>query len=371
VVLTASRAGYRSETRSLVVDQDQRVLFCLDPEDQLVECERVIDTGRRPKQVAFTPDGRELWVTNLVGPPSLQIFDPATGELLDSLRLGRKGAVEVIFNGDGSRAYVTQLQTASVFEIDTSTRSILRQLRTGSRMSKMMALSPDETRLYVSNWGGDDVTEFNLQTGKRIRRMRTAWIPRGLYMSGNGQRLYVASFGDGLVEEIDLTSGRRSTLARRGIAARHIAGDEGRQRLFVSDMAANAILEIHLETRKTETFATTDENPNTIVLSPDKRILFVANRGRNGRVWPGPGATWGSILLIDAETGVLLDAIVGGDQSTGLAVSPDGALLAFSDFEDDRVRIYSVPALDELRKGGGGRAESHLADLEKRRRNKR
>ena len=71
------------------------------------------------------------------------------------------------------------------------------------------------------------------------------------------------------------------------------------------------------------------------------------------------------VLLIDTETGDMLDAIIGGNQTTGLEVSDDGTLLAFSDLLDDRVAVYSVPTTEELLGGGGGRYQDHLTELAK------
>ena len=69
--------------------------------------------------------------------------------------------------------------------------------------------------------------------------------------------------------------------------------------------------------------------------------------------------------MIDTETGDMLDAIIGGNQTTGLEVSDDGTLLAFSDLLDDRVAVYSVPTTEELLGGGGGRYQDHLTELAK------
>jgi hypothetical protein len=57
---------------------------------------------------------------------------------------------------------------------------------------------------------------------------------------------------------------------------------------------------------------------------------------------------------------------VGGNQPTGLDVSPDGKTLAYSDFLDDRMTLYSIPPYTTLAEGSGGRARAHLADLPKR-----
>ncbi len=60
-----------------------------------------------------------------------------------------------------------------------------------------------------------------------------------------------------------------------------------------------------------------------------------------------------------------LDAVVGGNQTTGLDISPDGTRLAFSDFLDSRVSVYEIPPYERLESGGGGRWKAHLADLRK------
>ena len=101
-------------------------------------------------------------------------------------------------------------------------------------------------------------------------------------------------------------------------------------------------------------------------LSPDSRFLYVSNRGKdNPKTYYIPGPEWGSVLAIDTATGKLLDAIVGGNQCTGLAVSPDGTLLAFSDFLDYVIRVYRIPSYATLEAGNGGRAIAHLKDIVK------
>jgi sugar lactone lactonase YvrE len=91
----------------------------------------------------------------------------------------------------------------------------------------------------------------------------------------------------------------------------------------------------------------------------------VASKGEAGSSEDEPGPEWGSVLALDASTGKPLDAIVGGDQTTGLDVSPDGKRLAFTDFLDDRVQLYEVPATDRLLTGGGGRYRASRLEIAK------
>ena len=70
--------------------------------------------------------------------------------------------------------------------------------------------------------------------------------------------------------------------------------------------------------------------------------IYHPDRGKdNPKTYYIPGPEWGSILAIDTATGRILDAIVGGNQCTGLDVSPDGSLLAFSDFLDNTGKLVA------------------------------
>lgn len=356
--------GYRPETHTLAADSAPVEVY-LDPLDQLVDRSMVFTTGAAPKQVAFTPDGSELWVT-LLGGAGVEIFDPFTGEALGSIDLPQAGAVEVIFDSSGETAYVSQMETATVYEVDVDTRSVTRELVTEGSWTKVVVLSPDETRLWASNWVSNDVSEFDLASGEMVRRISTVPTPRGLATDPAGEKLYVAGYDAGDIEMIDLEDGEGTTIGHTGGAMRHLVADANTGRIYASDMAKDLILVIDPATDETSTLGSTDRLPNTIDISPDGRYLAVSNRGRNNpETYTLPGPQWGSVLLLDTRTGEILDAIVGGNQPTGLDISTDGRWLAYSDFLDNRVTIASLPPTDTLLAGNGGRAGTYRTELDK------
>jgi len=363
--LTLVHPGYNRLSEPLLLDRDRSLRRWLDPAGLLHHKLAVVATGPAPKQVAFTPDGRELWVT-LLGGHGMQVFDAATLRRKAEVRLGQHGAVEVVFSRDGRTVYASQMESASVFEIDRSTHRVRRQMPTKGVWSKVMALSPDEKTIYVANWVSNDVSEIDLVSGRVRRLLPTVQTPRGLYASPDGRRLYVAGYGRGELAYLDLGTGRSTTLLHTGGAMRHLVGDPAHGRLYADDMGTDETFVVDLRTTEVRKLARTDSTPNTIDLSPDGRVLYVSNRGRNGSNYYLPGPEWGSVLAIDTRTGRVLDAIVGGNQPTGLDVSPDGRTLAYSDFLDDRVTLYAIPPYATLAAGKGGRAEAHLADLPKK-----
>jgi DNA-binding beta-propeller fold protein YncE len=344
------------------MQEDKEQVF--DAADTLALC--VAATTGRPLNVAVVDGRSEVWVALFEGDAGVEILDVETGALLGSIPLGEYGGTEILVTPDGSRAYVSQMETARVYEIDTTTREVLRTFDTESQWSKSLALSPDGATLYVANWTAQDISEIDLETGTVVRRLASVPTPRSLYPTADGAYLYVAGFEGGEIQKIDLETGLGRVVFDDGGAVTHLAADEKRGVLFASDMALAAVWELDMETDEATQLAATDQKPNTIALSPDGAVLFVACRGANNPVnFNLPGPEWGTVLLIDTASGEPLDAIVGGDQVIDLDVSSDGKTLVFPDFLDDRVRCYRIPPTDELRAGGGGLYISHLELLKK------
>lgn len=335
-----------------------------DPAGQLVRSVNRYATGRAPKQVAFAPDGKELWVT-LLGGDGVAVHNAVSGAKLAGIRLGRHGgAVEVIFTRDGKTAYVSQMETHTVWQVDVASRRVRRSLDVKGVWTKVLALSPDERTLYAANWISHDVSVIDLPSWRVRKVIPTVHTPRGLYPAPDGRTLYVAGYENGELARLDLRTGKQTTLLRTGGAMRHLVGD-GR-RLYASDMGTASVYVVDLASGKARRLAKVDDHPNTIDLSPDGRVLFVSCRGRNNpKSYYIPGPEWGSVVVLDATTGRPLDAIVAGNQTTGLDVSEGGALLAISDFLDNRIRVYTIPPYQKLASGNGGFWSGHHAKLTK------
>lgn len=367
-LVRVAAGGLRPEEHAVSLEADAGALdVCLDPPDQLVDCQRLIKTGSGPKSVLLDHDGGTAYVALLYGPASVQVFDTRTGALLAAPREGKEGAVEMELSADGTRLYASQLNTGLISEIDLATNTLLRSFNCRGLMPKVVRRSADGGTLFTANWATDDISELSVETGKLVRKLKTVRTPRGLYASPDGRWLYVAGFGSGQLAKVDLATGKTTVLFSEGRALRHIVPDLEGKLLYVSDLGRSRVYRYHLDTGVMEKWIATDATPNTIALSPDGRVLFVSSRGTNSpETYLVAGNEWGSVQLFDTATGELLDAIVGGNQCTGLAVSGDGRVLAFSDFLDNVLRVYRVPDFETLKAGGGGRAKTYRADLAKK-----
>ncbi len=176
--------------------------------------------------------------------------------------------------------------------------------------------------------------------------------------------MFIAGFDGGELERIDLETGEKKIMFSTGGAMRHLALDEVTKRIYADDMATGIAHIIDIEKETVSTLGKTDAFPNSIDLSPDGRYLYVSNRGENNPIsYSIPGPEWGSVVVIDTTTGKTVDAMVGGNQTTGLDVSPDGKLLAFTDFLDNRLTVMDIPTAEVLAASTGGYASAHKAAL--------
>jgi len=317
--------------------------------DQPVSCIYSVSGVPSPKGVAFTPDGKEFWVTSLMNKNrGVVVFDSETGKHKKDIILPYGGGVEIIFNADGSLAFVSQMETGRVFEINTKTKEILRTFETKSSWTKVLTLSPQEDILYASNWVDNNISIIDLKNGQLIRNIPTVATPRGIYVTKD-DILYVAGFANGEIQKINLKTGASSVLYRSYGAMRHIVADEKNDTLYFSDMGKAVIFKVDMKTEKVEQFAKTDLNPNTIVLTVDKKILIVSNRGANhpsGRI-NIPGPEKGTILFFDTSTGQKIATLVGGNQPTALDISPDGRYFIYSNFLDGNLTMCEVPSYEK------------------------
>ncbi len=321
---------------------------------QVVNCLYKRDGVPSPKGIAFTPDGKEYWVTSLMNKSrGVIVFDSETGSHKKDIILPGGGGVEVIFSRDGSNAYVSQMETGRVYEIDATSKEVTRTLETKSTWTKVMVISSDGKTLYASNWSSNNISVTNLETGDFLYHINSVATPRGIYITEDGKYLYVAGFKNGEIQKINLRTKESSVIYRNEGAMRHIVADEKKGMLYVSDMANAKIYRVYLENDRVEEFIKTERNPNTIVLTEDKKILIVSNRGANNKdSYHIPGPEWGTVMFFDTSTGNILDVVIGGNQPTGLDVYKNRVV--FSNFLDGNIILCQIPNYKDFLEAGGG-----------------
>ncbi len=320
--------------------------------DSEFRLEKVLPVSRRPKSVEFTPDGRFLVVAPLSG-SRIDILDASDGSLAARPKMPESyekftGFVESAFPPGLDEIWVSQMYTDSIHVFSLRDFSWKRVISSGGVFPKVICPHPDG-RVFVSNWVSRTVTVLEGKTGALSGKYKVAGTPRGLALSLDGELLYVANFDNGTIEVVDThTLKRVQTLftGKEGLPAggakRHLVVDRVMNRLYASDMARGSVFALDLASMKMLAEIKVGYKTNTIKVSPDGAWVFVSTRGPNHALdYELKGPEFGEFLVINARTLAITERHWGGNQPTGLAVSPDGNKIVFTDFLDHRLEVFS------------------------------
>ncbi len=345
-VLEASASGYLAARFSLAVSNRSVKI-----EDRLVkdyaglEFVARVPVSAQPKSIVWLDDRR--FIVNLLNGFGIEVFDFTNHVRLYKFSekwCPQSGFVEGLVDAAQNEFYVSQMTTGRfhVFSLDT----LEYKTNYSTRGTWTKVIAGDSRYLYMSNWLSDDVTVFDRFTKAFVAKVKLAGIPRGMAVSPDEKYLYVAIFDDSLLQKIDLSNFKvvkDIRLSWRHGAARHIVTDPARNLLYVSDMGLDCVFKFDMKTDTVLTNVKVFNNPNTICLSHDRTRLFVSCRGPNGpNGYLNKGDIPGRVYVIRTDTMQVEDWVWGGNQPTGLDVSPDGRYLVFSNFLDYTLEFYRI-----------------------------
>lgn len=141
-----------------------------------------IQVGKRPRRMALTPDGAELWVTNELD-ASVSIISTKEMKVIGSVKFAVKGArasditpVGIAMGRDGKRAFVSLGRVNHVAFVDVAKRQVVQQVLAGKRAWNVM-LNKDESQLYVVNGLSDDMTIIDVASGKALKTVPVGRVP--------------------------------------------------------------------------------------------------------------------------------------------------------------------------------------------------
>ncbi len=347
-----SSPGFVSQQLKVNVRDGAIVEAKLEREGSALRLLRSIRCGPSPKSLLFSRDGRRLFAA-LLGGQGADVFDAMSGEKVGELKppeayARQAGFVEMALRPGTNEIWLSQMTSGSVHIFDSETLSYKSTASCKGSWSKVVLFDSSGSTCYVSNWLSKDIAVIDAETRSVKRLIKTSGVPRGMVLSADESVMWVALFEPAtegsVIDTIDLAAGKRietANLMPRYGAMRHLVRNSDANIIYASEMAKHKVLALNADDLSIRWMAPTWFDPNTIALSPDGRYIFASTRGPNGPDgYLKKGLFNGMYHVIDAITGLCVDWQWGGNQPTGLAVSPDGGLVAFSDFLDNKIQLY-------------------------------
>jgi YVTN family beta-propeller protein len=248
-----------------------------------------------PMEMALSPDGRTLVVTNDgYSKPILSVVDVPHFRV--RARVGIAHAwLGLAFHPDGTRLYSSGAAKGTIeeFAVEKGTLVPARSipLRKGPADSFVggLSLSPDGTRLYAVHVFGNVLSEVDLGGGAETRTLDLPEEPYTSVVSRDGGTIYVSLWGGAQVAVVDAGSLTLRATVPVGEHPNALALSKDGARLFVACANTNAVYVVDLKTLKSDEQISTalspqappGSTPNGLGLSPDGGTLLVPNADNN------------------------------------------------------------------------------------------
>src|SRR5439155_10465629 len=144
-------------------------VFAIDPDQQRVIAK--IDTGGRPRSVAFSPDGWRAYVGCENG-GHVALTDAKSHKLLSHNQLPTASLpMGPAVSHDGKELYVSTGRGNAIAIIDTQKNEVSTTIPVGNRVWGI-ALDPSGTKLYTANGASNDVSVVDLKSRKELSRIK-------------------------------------------------------------------------------------------------------------------------------------------------------------------------------------------------------
>lgn len=153
---------------------------------------RDIRVSAVPRGVLFTRDGKEVWVASFVR-NRIDIFSVPEFKKIGEITGLPRNPRHFAQTRDGGYIYLTTNGGGQLLVLDPKTRSVVKKLRTG-RGQRTITLSPDDRHAYVANYYSKTVSVIRLSDHKIVEEIPTDRMCIGMVLTNDGKRLFVTNY---------------------------------------------------------------------------------------------------------------------------------------------------------------------------------
>jgi predicted alpha-1,2-mannosidase len=244
------------------------------------------DTAGPPIGVGSGPDGMivvngDLFVANN-NSNNVTVIDTTTNAVIKTIPVGSVAA-DVAATPDGKTVWVSNFGDGTVQPIDVATLTAGPPVAVGSQPERL-AVSPDGSQLWVANQGSGTVSDVSLATGTVTRTITVGAAPFGVAVTPDSATVYVTNGGSNSVSVIDAATGNVSSTVATGSDPQYVQVSPDGSVAYVADFGSGGVTPITVSTGAAGTFISTGSGAYAVGFSPDGTTAWVVDTNVNNVV---------------------------------------------------------------------------------------
>lgn len=251
----------------------------------------------------------------------VHLVDGASGAVEGELRTGRRPR-GLAHSPDGKTLYVAASNSNRIEAWDVASRRMLRSYASGSDPERFV-VSPDGRTLYIANEDHSAVSFLDLASGRIVGEVKVGPEPEGMGVSPDGKLVIATSEAASTAHFIDAASGRLLDSVIVGSRPRDVLFLKGGRELWVSSEQRGTISVFDPATRRI--IHTIDLVAAFPGVEPVQAVeMEITRDGKRAFVAMGRG---NQVAEIDPASWSVVRHFPTGERNWGLALSPDDTRL--------------------------------------------
>lgn len=209
----------------------------------------------------FSPNGREVWTSQMMMPGSILVLDSRTLETLREIPVGDM-PTEVTFSPDGRQAFVANSMSASVSVVNPTSKNTIATIEVGD--TPVVPSQGANGHVYQDNEVGQSVSVIDRRDLHVDFTYELGFMP-GYAKLGPDGHLWVTSPDEAKVVLFAPDRDDRQHEIAVGEGAHAIAFSDDGKTAYITNQMANSVSVIDVGTRRVRATVSVGEKPNGLV----------------------------------------------------------------------------------------------------------
>jgi YVTN family beta-propeller protein len=226
---------------------------------------KVIDLEMMNHNAVFSPDGKEIWTSQMDEMGAVLVYDVATYALKSTIPVDSDPA-EVTFSFDGSVAFVANGGSNTVTAINPTTKEVIKTLAVGA--DPVGAWTGSDNKMYVDNEEGKSITIIDVATLEVESTIDLGFMPGMASYNEMNKELWVSDPVNGKVHYWSFSSGNwnHGGVFSTAAGAHAITFTEDEMKAYVSNQNAESVSVIDAMTHSVTKTLTVGKKPNGLLI---------------------------------------------------------------------------------------------------------